>query len=313
MGQSQKYMAYIMPFFALSGLYWPFGLVLYWVTTNVWTLGQQWVLFRSTRSRHGRSGRGRTAGPSPGDRAPARPAAAPPSQPKARDIRPGWIGLSGGPGGQPDQGGSNGSGHEERQRRPGQERRPQGRWRPAPPESARRRPSRRRTAAGCCAGSASGPSPSRRRPSPRLSSSGSRSSGSPAASARESGENLAAERGPLSQHRSRGPNPVRRRPDREPRGERGHRPVRARSVPSRAGGGAGRLGLTHPGSGRGDGCGDDLDTPGAGPSMLMTPTARPARTAGRKRLRASPRRPGRRLTRTARARPISPTWNSKVR
>ena len=45
MGNSQKYMAYIMPFFALSGLYWPFGLVLYWVTTNVWTLGQQYVLF----------------------------------------------------------------------------------------------------------------------------------------------------------------------------------------------------------------------------------------------------------------------------
>ena len=46
MGQSQKYMMYIMPFFALSGLYWPFGLVLYWVTTNCWTLLQQWVLFR---------------------------------------------------------------------------------------------------------------------------------------------------------------------------------------------------------------------------------------------------------------------------
>ena len=47
MGQSQKYMAYIMPLFALSGLYWQFGLVLYWVTTNLWTLGQQWVLFRT--------------------------------------------------------------------------------------------------------------------------------------------------------------------------------------------------------------------------------------------------------------------------
>jgi YidC/Oxa1 family membrane protein insertase len=46
MGQSQKFMAYIMPVFALSGLYWPFGLVLYWVTTNLWTLGQQYVLFR---------------------------------------------------------------------------------------------------------------------------------------------------------------------------------------------------------------------------------------------------------------------------
>jgi YidC/Oxa1 family membrane protein insertase len=37
-------MTYIMPFFALTGLYWPFGLVLYWVTTNVWTLGQQFIL-----------------------------------------------------------------------------------------------------------------------------------------------------------------------------------------------------------------------------------------------------------------------------
>jgi hypothetical protein len=46
MAASQKYMAYIVPFFALSGLYWAFGLVLYWVTTNVWTLGQQYMLFR---------------------------------------------------------------------------------------------------------------------------------------------------------------------------------------------------------------------------------------------------------------------------
>jgi YidC/Oxa1 family membrane protein insertase len=46
MGQSQKLMAYIMPLFALTGLYWQFGLVLYWVTTNLWTLGQQYVLLR---------------------------------------------------------------------------------------------------------------------------------------------------------------------------------------------------------------------------------------------------------------------------
>jgi YidC/Oxa1 family membrane protein insertase len=46
MGNSQKYMTYIMPFFALTGLYWPFGLVLYWVTTNVWTLGQQFLMFK---------------------------------------------------------------------------------------------------------------------------------------------------------------------------------------------------------------------------------------------------------------------------
>ena len=46
MGQSQKLMAYFMPLFALTGLYWQFGLVLYWVTTNVWTLGQQFMLLR---------------------------------------------------------------------------------------------------------------------------------------------------------------------------------------------------------------------------------------------------------------------------
>ncbi len=46
MASTQKYMAYIVPLFALSGLYWQFGLVLYWVTTNVWTLGQQYVLFK---------------------------------------------------------------------------------------------------------------------------------------------------------------------------------------------------------------------------------------------------------------------------
>ena len=42
-----KYMQYIAPFFALSGLYWQFGLVIYWLTTNVWTLGQQHILFRN--------------------------------------------------------------------------------------------------------------------------------------------------------------------------------------------------------------------------------------------------------------------------
>ncbi len=46
MANSQKYMTYIMPFFALTGLYWPFGLVLYWCTTNIWTLGQQYILGR---------------------------------------------------------------------------------------------------------------------------------------------------------------------------------------------------------------------------------------------------------------------------
>jgi YidC/Oxa1 family membrane protein insertase len=47
MAQSQKYMMYIVPFFSLTGLYWAYGLVLYWVTTNLWTLGQQFLMFRN--------------------------------------------------------------------------------------------------------------------------------------------------------------------------------------------------------------------------------------------------------------------------
>jgi YidC/Oxa1 family membrane protein insertase len=47
MAQSQKYMMYIVPFFSLTGLYWQYGLVLYWLTTNLWTLGQQYFMFRN--------------------------------------------------------------------------------------------------------------------------------------------------------------------------------------------------------------------------------------------------------------------------
>ncbi len=47
MAQSQKYMQYVVPFFSLTGLYWQYGLVLYWVTTNLWTLGQQYFMFRN--------------------------------------------------------------------------------------------------------------------------------------------------------------------------------------------------------------------------------------------------------------------------
>jgi YidC/Oxa1 family membrane protein insertase len=47
MQQSQKLMAYITPLFALSGLYWAYGLVIYWVSNNLWTFGQQYFLFRN--------------------------------------------------------------------------------------------------------------------------------------------------------------------------------------------------------------------------------------------------------------------------
>jgi YidC/Oxa1 family membrane protein insertase len=44
----QRMMLYLMPvllmFFAVNL---PIGVLLYWVTTNIWTMGQQWVMFRN--------------------------------------------------------------------------------------------------------------------------------------------------------------------------------------------------------------------------------------------------------------------------
>ncbi len=83
MASSQKMMQYIVPVFALSGLYWQYGLVLYWVTTNLWTLGQQYVLFKrfpppptATAGAGGAPATtgGKSAARPPGKGAPAKPA-----------------------------------------------------------------------------------------------------------------------------------------------------------------------------------------------------------------------------------------------
>jgi YidC/Oxa1 family membrane protein insertase len=46
--QQQKIMMYVMPLVLLP-ISWsiPVGVLLYWVTTNLWTIGQQYVMFRS--------------------------------------------------------------------------------------------------------------------------------------------------------------------------------------------------------------------------------------------------------------------------
>lgn len=47
MAKQQKYIMYIMPvFFAISGVNFPIGVLLYWVTTNLWTMGQQFYTIR---------------------------------------------------------------------------------------------------------------------------------------------------------------------------------------------------------------------------------------------------------------------------
>jgi YidC/Oxa1 family membrane protein insertase len=88
MAQSQKYMQYIVPFFSLTGLYWQYGLVLYWVTTNLWTLGQQYFMFRNWEP-IGAAASSATASASTG--APARTA---PSPARSGTSRPGPSGSA---------------------------------------------------------------------------------------------------------------------------------------------------------------------------------------------------------------------------
>jgi YidC/Oxa1 family membrane protein insertase len=95
-----KNMMYIAPFFALTGLYWQFGLVLYWVTTNVWTLGQQHFLFRrlpvvgsatvgasAVQAASGSSATAVKSGSAPAKAASARPASARPVPSKSASAK----------------------------------------------------------------------------------------------------------------------------------------------------------------------------------------------------------------------------------
>lgn len=48
MGQQQKYILYLMPFmYFISGPVIPIGVLLYWFTSNVWTMGQQYLIIRT--------------------------------------------------------------------------------------------------------------------------------------------------------------------------------------------------------------------------------------------------------------------------
>ena len=94
MAQSQKFMQYIVPFFSLTGLYWAYGLVLYWVTTNLWTLGQQWFMFRNwTTEPVGAAGA--VAGAAAGGPARATQSSPRPGSPRPASPRPGSSGSSG--------------------------------------------------------------------------------------------------------------------------------------------------------------------------------------------------------------------------
>ena len=45
--QMQKIMLYVLPFaFVFSGVFFPLGVVIYWFTSNLWTMGQQFLVIR---------------------------------------------------------------------------------------------------------------------------------------------------------------------------------------------------------------------------------------------------------------------------
>ena len=47
MAQQQKIMLYVFPFiFAISGVNFPIGVLIYWSTTNLWTFGQQYYVIK---------------------------------------------------------------------------------------------------------------------------------------------------------------------------------------------------------------------------------------------------------------------------
>jgi YidC/Oxa1 family membrane protein insertase len=68
--QIQKTMLYVLPvFFAVAGVNFPVGVLLYWLTTNIWSMGQQrWVIARMPPvvpgGDGGKGGKGPKGGPS---------------------------------------------------------------------------------------------------------------------------------------------------------------------------------------------------------------------------------------------------------
>ncbi|MBV9316618.1 MAG: membrane protein insertase YidC [Gammaproteobacteria bacterium] len=131
MDQTQRRMMQLLPlFFVIFVITCPAGLILYWIITNTWTLGQQWVMRRwigrvvpATPTALARSSRGRDSGRS-----------APPAN---VDASGGGGGLSGSLRGKPEPEGQQpvavGSSARERREAP-----------PPPPRKKRRRSGRRR-------------------------------------------------------------------------------------------------------------------------------------------------------------------------
>jgi YidC/Oxa1 family membrane protein insertase len=77
MAQQQKILLYVLPlFFAVFGLNFPVGVLLYWLTTNIWSMGQQFLVINRMHPAPVAGGGVGAAGGAAGGKSPAAPARA---------------------------------------------------------------------------------------------------------------------------------------------------------------------------------------------------------------------------------------------
>ena len=70
--KQQKILIYVFPLmFAVFGINFPIGVLFYWLTTNLWSMGQQFYVIRK-QSRSWQPGGGSAGGPQGGEGGPAR-------------------------------------------------------------------------------------------------------------------------------------------------------------------------------------------------------------------------------------------------
>jgi YidC/Oxa1 family membrane protein insertase len=69
MAQAQKMMVFLAPLFGLFGLNFPLGVLIYWVTTNSWTLAQQHYIFKRYPTPDAKAQNGAGAAASAGSKA----------------------------------------------------------------------------------------------------------------------------------------------------------------------------------------------------------------------------------------------------
>ena len=81
----QKFLLYVLPLsFAVSGVFFPIGVLLYWVTTNVWSMGQQAYVIKRMPRRSNRATPGKTAARGQGRQGRRRPRHRPSSRHRSR-------------------------------------------------------------------------------------------------------------------------------------------------------------------------------------------------------------------------------------